>query len=251
MELGIAAGVALAAASIAYARTAFARQQQHDPAPQPPGLHFGVPLEDCPTNPETGVPLVLELIVPVILQHAGTEGVFRVPGDTARAQQLREALEAADITSVGGGRALLWPAAAAVDPGDPASVHIASTVLKLWLRERPQADRLLEPITLDEGGRRSDNATVSQVVASLSPVRQAVIRTILQLCNVVIAHHEQNRMNRLAVAICLAPAMFSDPDLKDPGACMRVCVCRQESPPSCRSRACFRTCISDECNAVC
>lgn len=216
MELGIAAGVAFAAAGIAYARTRFARQQD-EPAPCAQAVHFGVPLDDCPLNPQTGVPLVLELIGSVILHHAGVEGVFRIPGDKSRAQQLQEALEAAEITSAGE-RALLWPESAAVDPSDPASVHIASTVLKSWLRELPQAERVLEPIKLDEVGRRSDDATVGRVVASLSPVRQAVIRKVLQLCNAVIAHREQNRMNRSAVAICLAPAMFCDPDLKDPGA---------------------------------
>ena len=229
MEFGIYAGIAFAAAGISYWR---ARAVGGDTSPdaQTPraSVHFGVPLADAPMSTRVpDVPAAVAVLVALIRPHVHLEGIFRVAGEKASVNALRAAVEALPPASVE--RAEHDPAEIAATAGlDAAEAEqvgfVAAGVLKSWLRELPLEDKILRGADLSAARARATSDDVRAVVAALPRRRQAVLRVLMRLGAEVTARSEQNLMTSEAFAICLAPALYEDPDLKDPGACVRDSV---------------------------
>ncbi|XP_068630097.1 rho GTPase-activating protein 23-like isoform X3 [Battus philenor] len=157
---------------------------------------LGAPLERCPTDPEhPGVPLAVTLPATAVEAYGlRTVGVYRVPGNA-------------------GGVAAL---AAALDRGNaPASdarwadVHVASSLLKAYLRRLPDpllTHRLYPAfIAADRCGERARE--LRRLVHALPEAHYETLKYLIQHLRNVVAHSAYNKMEARNLAIVFGPTL--------------------------------------------
>ena len=206
MALELSAGIIAAAFGLVYYR----RRRSSAPQESPPeGVHFGVPLAECPTNPATKIPFVLETLSRAVRPRVGEEGIFRVTPEKVRQQALLKIIEASDIVN-----GKLELPSDALDPASAGGAHLAASLIKVWLRTLPEQDRILAGFDLGIARRNTSDESITDAVSKLSETKRAILLLILDIALVVVAD-ENNRMNTEAFAVCIAPALFETPDLAD------------------------------------
>ena len=175
----------------------------------PRGAHFGVPLEQVPVVDGAKVPVVLAQLWAAVQAHVGVDGIFRVSGEKRRYDELRAALEAGESVEVSSD-----------------DVHVVANVIKQWLRELPQHDRLLAGVKVlrvvdaiaelphrsvgAESTRVGLDEVVEPVLATRTPRQRATLEFLLAIGVVVASQSTQNKMTKANFAVCVAPNLFAD-----------------------------------------
>lgn len=176
----------------------------------PQGAHFGVPLDEVPVVDDgSEVPVVLAQLWASVQAHVGVDGIFRVSGEKRRYDELRAALEAGQPVEVSSD-----------------DVHVVANVIKQWLRELPQRDRLLAGVKVlrvvdaiaelphssvgAESTRVGLDAVLGPVLATRTPRQRAALEFLLAIGVVVASQSTQNKMTKANFAVCVAPNLFAD-----------------------------------------
>ncbi|XP_041977780.1 uncharacterized protein LOC121732070 isoform X4 [Aricia agestis] len=166
-------------------------------APAPPTTGWlGAPLEACPTDPAHPlVPQAITLPASAVEAYGlGTVGVYRVPGNAANVAALAGALCRGEA---GGGDAR-W-----------ADVHVASSLLKAYLRRLP--DPLLTAhmypafIAADRSADRARE--LRRLVHALPPAHFETLKYLVRHLRRVIEHSAVNKMAARNLAIVFGPTL--------------------------------------------
>lgn len=172
---------------------------------------------DCNARPlpiHTGqraaeVPVVLTTLCHAIRDMGGlqTEGIFRISVDSGLLNALRTQFNKADFSLD-------------LMKGDP---HAAACLLKLWLRVLPDPvmprsvyAEVIEPFHRTGGGGKLGEEICLKVYRQLNLPYQALLKTILQLCQEVVANITLNRMSYEALSVVLTPCLFDASTCTDP-----------------------------------
>ena len=103
-------------------------------------------------------------------------------------------------------------------------VHVVANVMKIWLRELPQQDRLLAGVKfarfVDEVGKLPHSSVDAEsrrvgldrvlgpLMASRTPKQRAALEFLLAIGVVVAGQAAQNKMTQANFAVCVAPNLF-------------------------------------------
>ncbi|XP_047988222.1 rho GTPase-activating protein 21 isoform X2 [Leguminivora glycinivorella] len=165
--------------------------------PAPASGWLGAPLERCPTDPEH--PLVPRAVT--LPAHAveafglRTVGVYRVPGNAAGVAALAAALDRGEPPPEGDPR---W-----------ADVHVASSLLKAYLRRLPDplltADMYPAFIAADRSPERARE--LRRLVHALPEAHYETLKYLIQHLRKVVAHSSHNKMEARNLAIVFGPTL--------------------------------------------
>ncbi|XP_037869455.1 rho GTPase-activating protein 21 isoform X4 [Bombyx mori] len=158
---------------------------------------LGAPLERCPSDPEHPlVPRAITLPAQAVEAYGlRTVGVYRVPGNAAGVAALAGALERGAPPAAGDPR---W-----------ADVHVASSLLKAYLRRLP--DPLLTAhlypafIAADQSPDRARE--LKRLVHALPEAHYETLKYLIQHLRKVVAHSEVNLMDARNLAIMFGPTL--------------------------------------------
>ncbi|XP_060800369.1 rho GTPase-activating protein 21-B isoform X3 [Amyelois transitella] len=158
---------------------------------------LGAPLERCPTDPDH--PLVPKAVTlpanAVETNGLRTVGVYRVPGNAAGVAALAGALDRGEPPPAGDPR---W-----------ADVHVASSLLKAYLRRLP--DPLLTAelypafIAADRSPERARE--LRRLVHALPEAHFETLKYLIQHLRKVVAHSSYNKMEARNLAIVFGPTL--------------------------------------------
>ncbi|CAH2074472.1 unnamed protein product, partial [Iphiclides podalirius] len=165
-------------------------------APPPVTGWLGAPLERCPTDPEhPGVPLAVTLPATAVEAYGlRTVGVYRVPGNAGGVAALAAALDRGNAPA-----------------GDPrwADVHVASSLLKAYLRRLPDpllTHRLYPAfIAADRSPERARE--LRRLVHALPEAHYETLKYLVQHLRRVVAHSAANKMEARNLAIVFGPTL--------------------------------------------
>ncbi|KAM3963530.1 LOW QUALITY PROTEIN: rho GTPase activating protein at 19D [Aphomia sociella] len=158
---------------------------------------LGAPLERCPTDQEHPlVPLAVTLPAHAVEAYGlRTVGVYRVPGNAAGVAALAAALDRGEPPPDGDPR---W-----------ADVHVASSLLKAYLRRLPDplltAELYSSFIAADRSPTRA--LQLRRLVRALPPAHLATLRFLVQHLRRVVAHSAHNKMEARNLAIVFGPTL--------------------------------------------
>ncbi|CAG5011916.1 unnamed protein product [Parnassius apollo] len=157
---------------------------------------LGAPLERCPTDPDhPGVPLAVTLPATAVEAYGlRTVGVYRVPGNAGGVAALAAALDRG--------------AAPAAD-ARWADVHVASSLLKAYLRRLPDPllTHRLYPAFI-AADRSPDRAReLRRLVHALPEAHYETLKYLIQHLRKVVAHSAFNKMEARNLAIVFGPTL--------------------------------------------
>ncbi|XP_053625421.1 rho GTPase-activating protein 21 isoform X2 [Plodia interpunctella] len=158
---------------------------------------LGAPLERCPADPEHPfVPKAVTLPANAVESYGlRTVGVYRVPGNAAGVAALAGALDRGEPPPAGDPR---W-----------ADVHVASSLLKAYLRRLP--DPLLTAelypafIAADRSPERARE--LRRLVHALPEAHFETLKYLIQHLRKVVAHSSYNKMEARNLAIVFGPTL--------------------------------------------
>jgi len=186
---------------------------------------FGVPLQSVPKVAVQGymgrIPAVLVVLRRQIEEMNGfaQEGVFRVSADKSRQQEYRDQLDAGRF----GG---------CVDEED--GICMASLV-KEWFRALPEPLLNCVPreIIMRTGKAEDQTYAALELALSLREPNCSIFLWLLDLLKDAAAFSEKNRMSAKALAIVLAPNLYSVPDGSSPMEMMALMDAAVNAVESC------------------
>ncbi|XP_052737709.1 rho GTPase-activating protein 23 isoform X2 [Bicyclus anynana] len=167
------------------------------PAPAAATGWLGAPLERCPADPENPlVPKAVTLPAQAVEAYGlRTVGVYRVPGNAAGVAALAAALDRGEPPPAGDAR---W-----------ADVHVASSLLKAYLRRLP--DPILTAhlypafIAADRSPERARE--LRRLVRALPEAHYETLKYLVQHLRRVVAHSSLNKMEARNLAIVFGPTL--------------------------------------------
>ncbi|XP_045783870.1 uncharacterized protein LOC123879995 isoform X5 [Maniola jurtina] len=167
------------------------------PAPAAATGWLGAPLERCPADPENPlVPKAVTLPAQAVEAYGlRTVGVYRVPGNAAGVAALAAALDRGEPPPAGDAR---W-----------ADVHVASSLLKAYLRRLP--DPILTAhlypafIAADRSPERARE--LRRLVHALPEAHYETLKYLIQHLRRVVAHSAFNKMEARNLAIVFGPTL--------------------------------------------
>ncbi|XP_039746949.1 rho GTPase-activating protein 23 isoform X3 [Pararge aegeria] len=167
------------------------------PAPAAATGWLGAPLERCPSDPENPlVPKAVTLPAQAVEAYGlRTVGVYRVPGNAAGVAALAAALDRGEPPPAGDAR---W-----------ADVHVASSLLKAYLRRLP--DPILTAhlypafIAADRSPERARE--LRRLVHALPEAHYETLKYLIQHLRRVVAHSSLNKMEARNLAIVFGPTL--------------------------------------------
>ncbi|KPJ01693.1 Rho GTPase-activating protein 21 [Papilio xuthus] len=157
---------------------------------------LGAPLERCPTDPDhPGVPLAVTLPATAVEAYGlRTVGVYRVPGNAGGVAALAAALDRGCAPA-----------------GDPrwADVHVASSLLKAYLRRLPDPllTHHLYPAFIAADRSPERGRELRRLVQALPAAHYATLRYLVQHLRRVAAHSAANKMEPRNLAIVFGPTL--------------------------------------------
>ncbi|KPJ07914.1 Rho GTPase-activating protein 21-B [Papilio machaon] len=157
---------------------------------------LGAPLERCPTDPDhPGVPLAVTLPATAVEAYGlRTVGVYRVPGNAGGVAALAAALDRGCAPA-----------------GDPrwADVHVASSLLKAYLRRLPDPllTHHLYPAFIAADRSPERGRELRRLVHALPAAHYATLRYLVQHLRRVAAHSASNKMEPRNLAIVFGPTL--------------------------------------------
>ncbi|XP_073944334.1 rho GTPase-activating protein 23-like isoform X3 [Choristoneura fumiferana] len=166
-------------------------------APAPASGWLGAPLERCPADPEHPlVPRAVTLPAHAVEAYGlRTVGVYRVPGNAAGVAALAAALDRGEPPPEGDAR---W-----------ADVHVASSLLKAYLRRLPDplltAEMYPAFIAADRSPERARE--LRRLVLSLPDPHYETLKYLIQHLRRVVAHSSYNKMEARNLAIVFGPTL--------------------------------------------
>ncbi|CAH0406643.1 unnamed protein product [Chilo suppressalis] len=158
---------------------------------------LGAPLERCPSDPENPlVPKAVTLPAQAVESYGlRTVGVYRVPGNAAGVAALAAALDRGEPPPAGDAR---W-----------ADVHVASSLLKAYLRRLPDplltADLYPAFIAADRSTERARE--LRRLVHALPEAHYETLKYLVQHLRRVVAHSSHNKMEARNLAIVFGPTL--------------------------------------------
>ncbi|XP_047527565.1 rho GTPase-activating protein 21 isoform X4 [Vanessa atalanta] len=158
---------------------------------------LGAPLERCPADAETpSVPKAVTLPAQAVEAYGlRTVGVYRVPGNAAGVAALAAALDRGEPPPASDAR---W-----------ADVHVASSLLKAYLRRLPDPilTKHLYPafIAADRSPERARE--LRRLVHALPPAHYETLKYLIQHLRRVVAHSAFNKMEARNLAIVFGPTL--------------------------------------------
>ncbi|XP_052758248.1 rho GTPase-activating protein 23 isoform X4 [Galleria mellonella] len=158
---------------------------------------LGAPLERCPTDPEHPlVPRAVTLPAHAVEAYGlRTVGVYRVPGNAAGVAALAAALDRGEPPPDGDAR---W-----------ADVHVASSLLKAYLRRLPDplltADLYSAFIAADRSAERARE--LRRLVHALPEAHYETLKYLIQHLRRVVEHSAFNKMEARNLAIVFGPTL--------------------------------------------
>lgn len=164
------------------------------------GLVFGATLK------ESTPPFVCDCIAFIRADGLNTEGLFRVSGSQDAVDQLKGRYDLGEkgvLTSI-----------------DDLTVFDACTALKQWLRElqdplipsdqyAPLMELMREDLNLE---KKETQASALELIATLPVENRHVLAMISRLLLDITEHKEENKMNEMNLATCLAPSLLRAPE---------------------------------------
>ncbi|XP_065185428.1 rho GTPase-activating protein 18-like isoform X1 [Sycon ciliatum] len=165
---------------------------------------LGVPLttlleRDQLVDPSARIPFFVTQICEFMEENGlEKEGIFRVPGNSAKLKRLREEMESGPI------RSFSW---------EGRGVNDAATFLKQFLRELPIPLLTFEYLSLftvaeNLKSRKLQLKAFNLLLILIPDVHREVLKRLLELFNKVIDHEERNKMGVNNVAMIVAPNLF-------------------------------------------
>lgn len=158
---------------------------------------LGAPLERCPTDPEHPcVPRAVTLPAHAVEAYGlRTVGVYRVPGNAAGVAALAAALDRGEPPPANDAR---W-----------ADVHVASSLLKAYLRQLPDplltADMYPSFIAADRSPERARE--LRRLVHALPEAHYETLKYLIQHLRKVVSHSAYNLMEARNLAIVFGPTL--------------------------------------------
>nr|XP_049695062.1 rho GTPase-activating protein 23 isoform X4 [Helicoverpa armigera] len=158
---------------------------------------LGAPLERCPHDPEHPlVPRAVTLPAHAVEAYGlRTVGVYRVPGNAAGVAALAAALDRGEPPPAADAR---W-----------ADVHVASSLLKAYLRRLPDplltADLYPAFIAADRSPERARE--LRRLVRALPDAHYETLKYLIQHLRRVVAHSAYNKMEARNLAIVFGPTL--------------------------------------------
>ncbi|CAH2086778.1 unnamed protein product [Euphydryas editha] len=158
---------------------------------------LGAPLERCPADSDhPSVPKAVTLPAQAVEAYGlRTVGVYRVPGNAAGVAALAAALDRGEPPPAGDAR---W-----------ADVHVASSLLKAYLRRLPDPilTKQLYPafIAADRSPERARE--LRRLVHALPPAHYETLKYLIQHLRKVVAHSAFNKMEARNLAIVFGPTL--------------------------------------------
>ncbi|KAJ8725450.1 hypothetical protein PYW08_003633 [Mythimna loreyi] len=158
---------------------------------------LGAPLERCPHDPEHPlVPKAVTLPAHAVEAYGlRTVGVYRVPGNAAGVAALAAALDRGEPPPANDAR---W-----------ADVHVASSLLKAYLRRLPDplltADLYPAFIAADRSPERARE--LRRLVRALPDAHYETLKYLIQHLRRVVAHSTYNKMEARNLAIVFGPTL--------------------------------------------
>ncbi|KAL0893638.1 hypothetical protein ABMA27_013802 [Loxostege sticticalis] len=158
---------------------------------------LGAPLERCPADPEHPlVPRAVTLPAHAVEAYGlRTVGVYRVPGNAAGVAALAAALDRGEPPPAGDAR---W-----------ADVHVASSLLKAYLRRLPDplltAEMYPAFIAADRSPERARE--LRRLVRALPDAHYETLKYLIQHLRRVVAHSSANKMEARNLAIVFGPTL--------------------------------------------
>lgn len=158
---------------------------------------LGAPLERCPHDPEHPlVPRAVTLPAHAVEAYGlRTVGVYRVPGNAAGVAALAAALDRGEPPPAADAR---W-----------ADVHVASSLLKAYLRRLPDplltADLYPAFIAADRSPERARE--LRRLVHALPDAHYETLKYLIQHLRKVVAHSAYNKMEARNLAIVFGPTL--------------------------------------------
>lgn len=170
---------------------------------------IGVPLEEQPRDPESGVPKVVTVLITAVEEHLAEEGLYRKPGIKSHIERL-----CAEI-----------PTRIADEAQSPVRLvgydaHVLASTLKMYFRQLPTAlvPAVLAAETLaavkvlrDKGGAVSAEqarAALGSIIARMPEVNRLTLAFIIEHLKRVAAHADENKMKLSALAIVFGPTLL-------------------------------------------
>ncbi|CAK1552565.1 unnamed protein product [Leptosia nina] len=168
-------------------------------APAPPAVTgwLGAPLERCPADPNHPlVPRAVTLPADAVEAYGlRTVGIYRVPGNAAGVAALAAALDRGEPPPEGDPR---W-----------ADVHVASSLLKAYLRRLPDplltAEMYPAFIAADRSPERAHE--LRRLVRALPDAHYETLKYLIQHLRRVAAHAQHNKMEARNLAIVFGPTL--------------------------------------------
>jgi len=171
---------------------------------------FGAPLQTVLQleGRENGVPLVFEKTVAAIRKNGfHTEGLFRIPGDTAYMQDLKR------IFDTEGGDSLDF---------DKHSIHDVAGLLKLFFREMPEpifpfsCFSVLITLQRQLEGNQVDTYNyllqLAKIIATLSEENKRLLHELCKFLLELIEYQDYTKMNSRNISVVFAPNLIRPRD---------------------------------------
>eukprot|EP00299_Pterocystis_sp_00344_P008862 c3533_g1_i1.p1 GENE.c3533_g1_i1~~c3533_g1_i1.p1 ORF type:complete len:340 (-),score=62.85 c3533_g1_i1:33-1052(-) len=154
---------------------------------------FEVPLDQCPRDSK-GYPAVFSMCWHVMcVAGPVTEGIFRIPGQAAQVEALRERLNSNF---------------ASVDLFDE-NIHEVSSVMKRWIRELPQPlipAHLIPEFQIAQAD--VEKTRFHALLTQLPRLHGVVLTQLFELLRFISLYHEKNKMTARNLALVFAPELF-------------------------------------------
>ncbi|MCR9067148.1 MAG: hypothetical protein NXI00_24495, partial [Cytophagales bacterium] len=162
---------------------------------------FGAPIEvavdrGTPESRESRIPLLMMKAEPIIREHAGDEGIFRLSGGHDKIQYWKRQFDLGE------------------DPNlqEEVDIHVITGLLKLYLRELPEYLLTAKLAPNFEAVKRIDNPHVQvmyikSLVEQLPEVNYCALYWLLSLLWDIIANKETNFMGVENLALIFSPTL--------------------------------------------
>ncbi|MFH4977203.1 hypothetical protein AB6A40_003912 [Gnathostoma spinigerum] len=167
---------------------------------------LGQKISDCPTSGEGDlVPLLVQRCVQCVEAHGmETVGIYRIPGNTAAVNALKESLshgiENVDCSDA------RWK-----------DVNVVSSLLKMFLRKLPEpllTDKLY-PIFIDANrisNHRQRLHKLRNLLRKLPPAHYATLKYLIRHLREVVQHSDVNKMETRNMALMFGPSIVRPSD---------------------------------------
>jgi len=175
---------------------------------------FGVPLDQSITNCEIhSVKHITEIIMShMIVNCLDTEGLFRVPGDKFKIEELKDKFEDGTSPNL-----------------SHYSAHDLAGLLKLYFRSLPEpllTYKLFKPFVEAQRLEALENRCkrTAELVGQLPVDARKLLYMLTIFLAIVASHHEKNMMNAPNLAKCMGPNLLHPKDDIPPEDLMRDCL---------------------------